>query len=219
MTSPKSSPDEPPDMTDGERDTVLVPGGRDVRATLDGPGTTAEACVVACPPHPQMGGRRTDRRLRAVSDALAERDVACLRFDYGPWDEGEGERTDARNALAWARERYETVGLFGYSFGGAVALLAAAAESGDGTPPAATTVLAPAARLEAGLDAADAVASIDCPLQVVYGERDTTADWEPVVERAREAGAEVVGMSADHHFVGQDAKVGELAAGFLAPRL
>ncbi|MEF8840210.1 MAG: alpha/beta hydrolase [Haloarculaceae archaeon] len=206
-------------MTDGERESVLVPGGRDVRATMDTPDGDADACVVACPPHPQMGGRRTDRRLRATSDSLGDRGVACLRFDYGPWAEGEGERTDARNALAWARDRYESVGLFGYSFGGAVALLAAAAESEDGTPPAVTSVLAPAARLEAGLDAAGAVGSVDCPLRVVYGERDTTVDWEPVVERAREAGVEVVGMSADHHFVGQDAKVGEVVAGFLAPRL
>ena len=205
-------------MTDGERETVLVPGGRDVRATLDDPGD-ADACVVACPPHPQMGGRRTDRRLRAASDALADRGVACLRFDYGPWAEGEGERADARNALDWARDHYDAVGLFGYSFGGAVALLAAAAESEEGTPPAATSVLAPTARLEAGLDAAAAVDSTTGPLQVVYGERDTAADWEPVVQRARGSGAEVIAMSADHHFVGQDAKVGEVVAEFLAARL
>jgi len=206
-------------MSDDGRETVLVPGARDVRGTLDEPDEPAGGCVVACPPHPQMGGRRTDRRLRAVSDALAERDVACLRFDYGPWDEGEGERTDARNALGWARERFDGVGLFGYSFGGAVALLAAAAESDGGRPPAATAALAPTARLSAGLDAVDAVASVDCPLQVVYGERDTTADWEPVVERARGVGAEVVAMSSDHHFVGRDAKVGSVVAGFLAERL
>ena len=206
-------------MTDGERETVLVPGGRDVRATLDEPSEDTGSCVVACPPHPEMGGRRTDRRLRAVSDHLTNHGVACLRFDYGPWDEGEGERTDARNALALARERFDAVGLFGYSFGGAVALLAAAAESEEGTPPAATAVLAPAARLEAGLDAVGAVSRVDCPLQVVYGERDTTADWEPVVERARGAGAEVVAMSADHHFVGQDATVGNVIGEFLAGRL
>ena len=84
-------------------ETVLLPGARDVRATLDTP--EADACVVACPPHPQMGGKRTDRRLQAVSDHLAP-DVACLRFDYGAWDEGRGEVADCRNALAWAREEY-----------------------------------------------------------------------------------------------------------------
>ena len=204
-------------MTDGERAPVLVPGGRDVRATLDSP-DDADSCVVACPPHPRMGGRRTDRRLRAVSDHLTDLGVACLRFDYGPWAEGEGERTDARNALAWARERYESVGLFGYSFGGGVALLAAAAESRDGTVPAAVSVLAPASRFD-GLDVVGAVPAVECPLQVVYGERDTTADWEPVVERARESGADVVAVSADHHFVGQDTTVGDVVGEFLAARL
>ena len=195
-------------MTD---DAVLVPGARDVRATLDA-ADDDDAAVVACPPHPQFGGRRSDARLRAASEALRERGVDCLRFDYGEWDEGRGERADAESALAWARERYDRVGLFGYSFGGAVALLAAAR-----TPDlAAVSALAPAARLESGLDAAGAVPDVDAPLQVVYGVRDETADWKPVVDAAREAGAEVVEVSADHHFVGQHAKVGERAAAFLA---
>ncbi len=214
-------------MTD---DAVLIPGMRDVRATLDAAGgdatgadatdadassdADADTAVVACPPHPQFGGRRSDARLRAASDALGERGVDCLRFDYGEWDEGRGERDDAENAIAWARERYDRVALFGYSFGGAIALLAAAR-----TPDlAAVSALAPVAKLESGLDAAAAVPDVDAPVQVVYGVRDDTADWEPVVDAARDAGAEVVEMSADHHFVGQGAKVGEAAA-FLARHL
>ena len=73
-------------------ETVLIPGGRDVRATLDVAGsdgesggdaaeddgasvdeTASEAVVVACPPHPQHGGNRGDGRLVAVSDALGRR--------------------------------------------------------------------------------------------------------------------------------------------------
>ena len=201
-------------------ETVLLPGARDVRATLDTP--EADACVVACPPHPQMGGKRTDRRLQAVSDHLAP-DVACLRFDYGAWDEGRGEVADCRNALAWAREEYGNgeggrVGLFGYSFGAGVSLVAAARESSEGTCPAAVSVLAPPDRLN-DLDATEAVADITCDLQVLYGERDTTVDSGPVVAAARERGAEVSALSADHHFVGQDAKVGEAVATFVAPLL
>ncbi|ESP88205.1 dienelactone hydrolase family protein [Candidatus Halobonum tyrrellensis] len=212
---------------DAERGTVLVPGGRDVRATLDradeserGDGATtsaeagADACVVACPPHPQQRGHRGDERLRAVSDALGSRGVDCLRFDYGDWDEGYGERADARNAVGWAGERYDRVGLFGFSFGGCIALLAAAEVS-----VAAVSALAPTARLAEDLDAAAALDRVDCPVQVVYGSRDTTADWEPVVERARDRGADVVELSADHFFVGQAGKVGETAGEWLAGRL
>ena len=200
-------------------DAVLIPGGRDVRGTLDAAGATgadaADAVVVACPPHPQYGGSRSDSRLRAVSDALGARGVDCLRFDYGEWDEGDGERADARNAVMWARDRYERVGAFGYSFGGAIAILAAAGRA-DLT---AVSALAPAARLAGGLDAAEAVADVSAPLQVVYGARDDTADWEPVVAAARDAGGEVVELSADHHFVGQSAKAGETAGEFLAGHL
>jgi hypothetical protein len=188
---------------------VRVPGARELTATLDSPG--GEACVVACPPHPQMGGKRSDRRLTAVSDALAP--TACLRFDYGPWAEGEGELQDAVAAVRWARERYDRVGLFGFSFGGGVALLAAAE-----TGPDCVSALAPASRL-GDLSSVAALDALHCPVQVVYAERDTTAEWEPVVERARELGYEVESMSADHFFVGQHGKVGERVSRFLVAHL
>jgi len=225
-----------------------IPGGRDVRASLDRAGggtgvgvpepdrgTATGACVVACPPHPQHGGRRGDERLRAVSGALGDRGIDCLRFDYGGWDGGRGERADALAALGWAADRYRRVGLFGYSFGGAVALLAAARHGSHGSHShgshdshdsrdrgglAAVSALAPAAQLAGGdLDAVAALGSVEAPVQVVYGRRDTTADWEPVVERARGLGHAVVALSADHFVVGQAEAVAGRVCGFLGPRL
>jgi alpha/beta superfamily hydrolase len=204
---------------------VLVPGTRDVRATLDvpleggandagAPTSTTEACIVACPPHPQLGGSRTDARLRAVSDALVKRDVACLRFDYGEWDEGNGERRDARNAVSWASDRYAQVGLFGYSFGASVALLAAAGRS----TVAVVSALAPGAQV-ADFDVVGALDAIDCPVQAVHGERDETVDWAPVVERARELGFQTESLPADHHFVGQHDRVAATVARFLTGAL
>ena len=191
---------------------IRIPGARDARGVLDVPDGDTDRAAVACPPHPQMGGSRGDQRLQAVGDALAERGVACLRFDYGPWDEGRGERTDATNALDWARDRFEAVGCFGYSFGAAVALLAAA----DADPqPAVVSVLAPPAQLDDGIETATAIDRIEGPLQVVYGVRDETVDWRPVVERARQRGAAVERLPADHHFVGQAKRVGETVADFL----
>jgi hypothetical protein len=195
---------------------LRIPGGREVRATLDGT-DDSDALVVACPPHPQMGGDRSDSRLRAVGDALVDRGVDCLRIDYGAWDGGRGEQTDVRSALGWGREGYRRVGLFGYSFGGTVALLAAAAafEAGTATPDA-VSVLAPAAAVGDGLDAASAVAAIESPLQVVSGTRDTAVDSEPVAERASEHGAVVERLEADHFYVGQRTRMATLVADFLA---
>ncbi|APW96602.1 alpha/beta hydrolase [Halobiforma lacisalsi AJ5] len=208
---------------------ILVPGARDVRGTLEEPEGETDAIVVACPPHPQHGGSRSNGRLVAVADALTdlgsrsdadppvESGIACLRFDYGDWDEGDGERIDVRNAVRWAAERYDRVGLFGYSFGATLSLVVASElEAVD-----AVAALAPTARLAEDLDA---VAALDAlspsrPVQVLYGERDETVDWEPVVERATDRGDDVVSIPADHFFVGQDRKIADGVSGFFASAL
>jgi len=195
---------------------VILPGARDVRGRLDEANADGESrsAVIACPPHPQHGGSRSDPRLRAVADALAARGIDCLRFDYGPWDEGVGERADAREAVSWAAERYDAVGLFGYSFGASVAVLAAA-----DLDLQSLSALAPTARLAPELDAVAALDRLGCPAQVIVGERDDTVDWKPVAERAAELGHEVERLPADHFFVGRHDRVGELAAAFLASTL
>ena len=107
---------------------VLVPGRRDVRGTLvrasNVPDAAANSVIVACPPHPKDGGSRHDQRLRVISDAVTAEGSDCLRIDYGEWDDG--ALKDSRNAIRWAADRYEHVGVVGYSIGGAIALLAAA---------------------------------------------------------------------------------------------
>ncbi|RAW46437.1 alpha/beta hydrolase [Halorubrum sp. 48-1-W] len=200
---------------------VLVPGGRDVRATLDtagSDGSRSDAVVVACPPHPRYGGHRGDERLVAVGDALADRGVDCLRFDYGAYDEGYGECTDADRSVGWALDRYDRVGLFGYSFGGTIALVTA----GSRPELAGVCALAPTARLNPDVDAVAALDDLSAwegPVRVVYATRDSTADWEPVVERARERSLDVVGIDSDHFFVGRTDDVAGAVADFLAPRL
>lgn len=191
-------------------ESVLIPSDRDVRGSLDSP--ESDRCVIACPPHPQMGGNRSDARLQAVSDAL---DCACLRFDYGPWDEGRGELADTRAVYAWARKEYDTVAVFGYSFGGCLALVATARECRDGRSPAAVAALAPAAQLSDDIDAVAAIDDIDCPVGILYGQRDTTVDAEAVAERVREHGGTVESMSADHFFVGQADAVGRRIANLI----
>ncbi len=188
-----------------------LPGPRDVRVTLASDGS--ERIVVACPPHPQHGGDRHDSRMRALSDRLTGAGVDCLRFDYGQWSGGAGERTDALTALEWASDSYDAVGLFGYSFGGGVALLAAAETTAD-----AVAVLAPVSRL-GEYDAAAALDTVFSPVLVVYGERDETADWQPVVERARELDCAVEGLPADHFFVGQNQRAVEHVTHFFVAEL
>ena len=226
-------------------DPIFLPGGRDARGTLDvasegrretaaaaGPpdGSGGEACVVACPPHPQHGGHRGDGRVRAVSDELGDSGIDCLRFDYGAWDGGRGEREDALQAVAWAAERYDRVALFGYSFGGAVALSATA----RGADVVAAAALAPPARLGSahddtdappdgagGVDTATDLASIpdSIPVGIFYGTRDDVATVGPVVAVAQERGATISEFDSDHFFVGREHEVAEAIVDFLAPVL
>ncbi|MFB6353752.1 MAG: alpha/beta hydrolase [Halobacteriales archaeon] len=191
---------------------VVVPGGRDVRGSLDGP-EGAHACVAACPPHPQYGGTRSNPVLTALGEELGARGMGALRFDYGPWDEGDGETADARRAVDWAAERFDAVGLFGYSFGATVALAAAA-----DAPVVGVSVLAPASELPS-LDTVAALERVSVPVQVLYGERDRVVDSGPVADRARELGHVVEGLPGDHHFAGQRGKVAARVADFLEPLL
>lgn len=146
-----------------------------------------------------------------MSDALGERGIACLRFDYGEWDEGHGECEDTRNAIRWAADEFDSVGVFGYSFGGAMALLAAATVE---EPLVGVSALAPAAGLGGDLDPVGALAELDCPLQVIYGTRDSTAAWRPVVEAARGRAASVEELSADHFFLGKHGRIAGTVADF-----
>ncbi len=214
---------------------ILIPGGRDVRAVLDNAdeeptdGTPADrtktrdgaedgvasdssvnACVVSCPPHPHHQGHRGDRRLTAVSDTLSPYGIDCLRVGYGAWDSGYGESADIDAAVGWAVERYDRVGLFGYSFGGWVALGTATSQP----ELAGTSVLAPTADVNPDCDIVNSLDTIEGPVQVIYGSQDTTANWQSIIEQARKLSYDVVELSANHSFVGYESVVADRVGEF-----
>ncbi len=91
------------------------------------------AAVVVCHPHPLYGGSMSSNVVFGICQALAERGMAALRFNFrgvgqsgGQFGEGIGEQEDAKAALDFALATEgidpERLGLAGYSFGGMVAL-------------------------------------------------------------------------------------------------
>ena len=91
------------------------------------PGTAVAGTAVAllAHPHPQMGGTMRDAVLDTVADALLERGICCLRFNFrgagasaGTFDGGDGECDDLAAVLRWLADKTSApVWLAGYSFG------------------------------------------------------------------------------------------------------
>jgi len=175
--------------------TVVIPGGRDVRATRDTANDTAtpETLVVACPPHPLQGGSRHDRRLQAIAESVTEAGADCLRIDYGAYDAGRGECVDVERAVEWAGARAGCVGLVGYSFGATVALCAAARDATDTPVVDGVIALAPPSRLPiaAGTDNTRAGAAVPAPGADGHSidEREH-AEWSAVAALSTLAGSD-----------------------------
>jgi Predicted hydrolase of the alpha/beta superfamily len=185
--------------------TILFNGGRDARGHLDtgeaNDQYTVDNCIIACPPHPQHGGHSGDRRLRVISDQLIP-EIDCLRITYGTWDHGHGEYTDVANAVEWVRNRYDRCGLFGYSFGAALAI-------GVGTTSTFVDVvsaLAPPQSVGDGsvVETTVAIDEADIPTQLIYGTQDEVVDVDPIVEMMQQNTShsefDIQSFPTDHHF-------------------
>ncbi|MBS0380471.1 MAG: alpha/beta hydrolase [Proteobacteria bacterium] len=129
-----------------------MPAPRAERATLSGPQGPLEALIetpaegppravgVVCHPHPLYGGNMDHKVVHTVARAFGERGAASIRFNFrgvgasaGAYDEGRGETRDALAVIEYARGRWPGLPLWlgGFSFGGAVAVLAAATSHPD----------------------------------------------------------------------------------------
>jgi len=194
--------------------------------TLEGllhrPPVVPHPAVVVCHPHPLFGGDMHNSVVTVVCQALVEAGVAALRFNFrgvgrsqGAFGDGVGEREDAVAALAYLRRREGVdpakVGLAGYSFGAAVALVAAdeqVAALAAISPPAFGHVMASPA--------------VACPALLITGDRDDVAPPAQVTALGRTLGpqcrVEVV-PGADHFWWGHDEKLAQAVVGFLRDSL
>ena len=91
----------------------------------------ARATAVLCHPHPQYGGTMRSIVISALFEALPERGIACLRFNFrgvegseGSYSEGRDEPLDVAAALDAASDAAvdSPLSLVGWSFGADIAL-------------------------------------------------------------------------------------------------
>lgn len=130
------------------------------------------AFAVVCHPHPLFGGTLDNKVVYAVARAFEQLRAPAIRFNFrgvgasgGSYDEGRGETEDTLAVIEYGRRRWPGAALWlgGFSFGGAVAVLAAAQAD-----PERLVLVAPGITK---IDVAHAAAP-GCPWLIVQGEAD-----------------------------------------------
>jgi alpha/beta superfamily hydrolase len=194
------------------RRLLPAPHGQ-IEAIHQGAGRDRVALVLH--PHPLYGGTMHNPVVYAAAHGLADAGFETLRINFrgvgestGRHDEGRGELDDARIGLeellsARADPPAEVV-VAGYSFGAAVALRLAHADS------RVTRVIAiatPASMLDEAV-----LGSPRCPRLFLHGEHDDLAPLEGLRERLAKCGAgdEIRTLPTDHFFAGETDRLREI---------
>jgi alpha/beta superfamily hydrolase len=161
--------------------TIAGPAGR-LEAILDTPpGADGARVAVLCHPHPVYGGTMTNKVVHMLAKSCNEAGAIAVRFNFrgvgaseGAYDEGNGETQDALGVLEWAAQRWPAAQLWlgGFSFGGAVAIRAAAAFSQGPRTIQRLVTVAPAIR-RVGVSPA---ALPSMPWLLVQGDKDELVD-------------------------------------------
>jgi alpha/beta superfamily hydrolase len=196
---------------------LVTDDGHRLEAEL-APASDARAGMVLCHPHPQFGGTMRSIVISALFQALPTSGVTCLRFNFrgvegseGFYDEGRGERVDARAAVRALAERLPAptpLVLCGWSFGGDIALCT--------VEPRISAWLAVAPPLHV-VDEPAAAADDERPKLLALAEHDEVRaprDVQAVVATWRSTEVVVV-PGASHFFVGRTARLVELAGTFI----
>ncbi|MBW3594254.1 MAG: alpha/beta fold hydrolase [Actinobacteria bacterium] len=164
----------------------------------------ANATLLLCHPHPQMGGTMNAPLLLAIRDGLVARRWNVLRFNFrgigasqGESSTGTAEVQDAFGALERARSLGVPVAVAGWSFGAAVALRVAGAED----DLLACVAIAPSIDPKPGItEGVPADVAPRCPVLVVTGANDDQTSPESARGWAAEHGATFEELPGANHF-------------------
>lgn len=206
-----------------ERVGLAGPAG-DIEALVEIPAEmpvadgTSQCFGVVCHPHPLYGGTLDNKVVYTLARAFVELGVPSIRFNFrgvgasgGRYDEGRGETADALAVIAYGRARWPEASLWlaGFSFGGAVAVRAAARSR----PEKLVTVAPGVTRV-----AMEGVASPACPWLIVQGDADDVIEPTAVRDWAsRQSPAPTLRLlpGAGHFFHGRLHELRQVVLDFL----
>ena len=184
------------------REQIAGPAGR-IECALDRPAAAPLGLAVVCHPHPQGGGTLANKVAQTIARACIDIGWASVRFNFrgvgaseGAWDEGRGEVDDALAVIDAWRGRDEFAGkpllLGGFSFGGYVAVAAAARLAGDARPRR-IVLVGPSVEKQA-------VQGVPPDTIVVHGESDELVPLAAMLAWARPQGLPVIVFPGVGHF-------------------
>lgn len=160
------------------------------------------ACAVVCHPHPLHGGTMQNKVTHMLARGFVAQNFVALRFNFrgvgrsaGQFDNGGGELEDVLAATEFLAAQYPGLPLWlaGFSFGAAMAILAAAESE-----PAGLISIAPAvSRFAKVLNRQPS-----CPWLILQGDRDELVDVDETIAwvNALEPGPELQILEGAEHF-------------------
>ena len=187
-----------------------------LEALLNGGADNATHAALVCHPHPLFGGTLHNKVVFHTMKALNSFGFPVLRFNFrgtglsqGEHDHGVGEVDDVRTALEWLDREFHLPLIFaGFSFGAAVGLRAASADSRVAALIGAGVPVAPVAAdtEEPRVYTFDFLRDCTLPKLFISGARDQfgpRAKLEALVNSIPEPKKLVLIEGADHFFEGR----------------
>jgi len=185
-----------------EHPGLLIPGPAGaLEAIVDGPVVAPAAAAVICHPHPLHGGTMHNKVVHTLARTFTALGVACVRFNFrgvgqseGRFADGVGEADDCVAVANWLLGAHPGLPLWlaGFSFGGGVALRAAAF-----LHPERLVLVAPSVTLHGFGES-----GTDLPTLVVQGEVDEVVPPEAVRawQEVKAPQADYIGLPGVGHF-------------------
>jgi hypothetical protein len=184
------------------REQIAGPAGR-IECAVDRPAGVPLGLAVVCHPHPQGGGTLDNKVAQTIARACIDVGWASVRFNFrgvgaseGAWDDGRGEVDDALAVIDAWRRRDEFAGkplvLGGFSFGGYVAVEAAARLAADAGLRR-LVLVAPSVEKQT-------VCDVPADTIVVHGENDELVSLAALFAWARPQSLSVIVFPGVGHF-------------------
>ncbi|HEU4625981.1 MAG TPA: alpha/beta fold hydrolase [Steroidobacteraceae bacterium] len=179
--------------------------------------TQPRAFAVVCHPHPLFGGTLDNKVVYTLARSFHDLRMPTIRFNFrgvgksaGSYADGIGETEDTLAVIAAGREKWPGAALWlaGFSFGGAVAIRAAAVAQ-----PERLVLVAPAIKRVS----LEGVAVPAVPWLIVQGDADDLVDVKDTIEWAKPLANPpqiVVLPGVDHFFHGKLNELREAVTAF-----